>query len=591
LFFQEQDEPKRILLYDRNWIKITDKWNEFWYKIEISKKDFEKIKKTNFVKSLIKIEDKNFYSHWWVDFLAKLRAIKDNLSWNKISWASTITEQFLKNKYFLGKKRTYLQKAREAFLAMSFSLVYDKDEILRKYLNSVFLGNNLYWIKTASKVYFNKKIENLNSQEIVVLLSLINYPSTKSLSEKSFFNYAKKIAKRLNIELKNDFWKIKLNKFKAINKFPFVTENNIKTIDSKLQEYTKEVIKNTLDELKWKNVTNAAVFAIIPKTKEILIYQWSKDFYALDIDWQVDVIKAKRQPWSTFKPFLYLYAIVQWYWTENLLVDLESEYNSFKNNWKYVSENYSLKEYWLIRFKKALWNSLNNASVRLAKELWLEEVYNFYKKFWFNLNESPDYYWYSLVLWNPSTRLYDLVNNYTKLLINKQDSLKLKQAKFLLYNILSDPDNRDISFWVNSILNTSIKMAVKTWTSSDFRDNLVVSYHPDLVIWVWVWNNDNSSMKWVTGITWAWYIWHKIVEKAIELWYIRDIDLELPKWIEEIEYCLTKNCFQKELIYKRKEKQYFSRIYDKFYSKKDLLEKLTTFEKNKLQAMWFKISE
>jgi len=54
--------------------------------------------------------------------------------------------------------------------------------------------------------------------------------------------------------------------------------------------------------------------------------------------------------------------------------------------------------------------------------------------------------------------------------------------KFLLYDILSDSDNRDISFGVNSILNTSISQAVKTGTSSDFRDNLVVSYHPDLVL-------------------------------------------------------------------------------------------------------------
>jgi membrane carboxypeptidase/penicillin-binding protein PbpC len=75
-----------------------------------------------------------------------------------------------------------------------------------------------------------------------------------------------------------------------------VTENNIKTIDARLQKYTKEVIKETLNELKLKNVTNASVFAIIPKTKEILIYQGSKDFYALDIDGQVDVIKSKRQP-------------------------------------------------------------------------------------------------------------------------------------------------------------------------------------------------------------------------------------------------------------------------------------------------------
>lgn len=104
-----------------------------------------------------------------------------------------------------------------------------------------------------------------------------------------------------------------------------------------------------------------------------------------------------------------------------------------------------------------------------------------------------------------------------------------KAENFLLYDILSDPDNRDVSFGVNSVLNTSIPQAVKTGTSSDFRDNLVVSYHPDFVIGVWVGNNDNSSMQGVTGISGAGYIWKQIIEKAISLGYIRDQKIEIPK--------------------------------------------------------------
>ncbi len=590
--FKEQNSPNRILIYDRNWIKITDKANQFWYKIKLEEKELKNIIDSKFLKSLIKIEDKNYYKHFWVDFLAKLRAIKDNILWKKISGASTITEQYIKNKYFLWQKRTYLQKLREAVLAIYFNFRYSKNDILIKYLNTIFMWNNLYWLKTASKVYFNKEIQDLNGEQIVILLWLINYPSTTSLQEKSFKNYTQKIKKRLGFNYKNKIKK--LNQFKALDKFPFVTKNNIKTIDSKLQEYTKEVIKNTLKWLKAKNVTNTAVFAIIPSTKEILIYQGSKDFYATDIDGQVDVIKAKRQPWSTMKPFLYLMALQKWYGTENLLIDLESEYNSFRNSKKYISENYSLKEYWLIRFKKALWNSLNNASVRLAKELWLKEVYDFYKNFGFKLDKSPEYYGYSLVLGNPSIRLKDLVYSYSKLIpyyspIFKWDGIE--QSKFLLYDILSDPDNRDISFGVNSILNTSIPMAVKTGTSSDFRDNLVVSYHPDLVLWVWVGNNDNSSMKGVTWITGAWYIWHQIIEKAISMWYIKDRKIKIPKWIVQDYYCLDKDCFRKELIYKKNWKKYYSRLADKYYSKKDILEKLTSYEIKKLKDLGFEISE
>mgnify|MGYP000456672180 CR=1 FL=1 len=153
-------------------------------------------------------------------------------------------------------------------------------------------------------------------------------------------------------------------------------------------------------------------------------------------------------------------------------------------------------------------------------------MYDFYKSYGFQLPRSAEHYGYSLVLGNPSIRLDQLVHSYAELVppiqlspSGRENSRERdeEQSKFLLYDILSDPDNRDISFGVNSILNTSIAQAVKTGTSSDFRDNLVISYHPDFVLGVWVGNNDNSSMQGVTGITGAGYIWHQVIEKAIEL--------------------------------------------------------------------------
>jgi membrane carboxypeptidase/penicillin-binding protein PbpC len=361
-----------------------------------------------------------------------------------------------------------------------------------------------------------------------------------------------------------------------------------------------------LKELKSKNVTNWAIFAINPKTNEVLLYIWSKNFYAKDIDWQVNVLKSLRQPWSTMKPFLYLLALEEWAGINDFLVDIENQYDSFQENKVYVSENYTLKEYWLVRLKKALWNSLNNASVRLARELWLQKVYDFYKSYGFDLPESPEFYGYSLVLGNPSITLIDLVYSYSKLLDFSDPN------KFLLYQILLNPDNRDISFGVNSILNTSIPQAVKTWTSSNFRDNLVFSYHPDFVLWVWVGNNDNSSMIWVTGITWAGYIWHQIIEEAIRLGYIKNNDKWLminDKWNVELwnfnwgtssdnllnessdiiqkSYCLDINCFRKELDFDKVDKEYFSRIADWVYDERDVFGRLSDEEREYLEVLGF----
>jgi len=94
-------------------------------------------------------------------------------------------------------------------------------------------------------------------------------------------------------------------------------------------------------------------------------------------------------------------------------------------------------------------------------------------------------------------------------------------------------------------------------------------------------------MLWVNGITWAWYIWHQIIEKAIEFWYIKKENITIPEWIIESRYCLDSKCFRKELIYKSSKKEYFSRILDGVFDKRDLKENLSEFERQKIEDMWF----
>ncbi|MDD3794034.1 MAG: transglycosylase domain-containing protein [Candidatus Gracilibacteria bacterium] len=594
IFFTPKDEPGHIFLRDRNGIVITDKATEFGYK-KIIDLDLQ----SKFVKSLILIEDKNYYNHFGVDIISKLGAIKSNLENKKIvSGASTITEQYIKNHFFLENKRTYLQKAREGFLAFYFSVPYipstlggglgrgtGKNRILSQYLQNVYLGNNNYGVGAALEVYFGKTdLSDLTDEEIVLLLSLIKYPATKSIYDKEFSNYFDKVKNKLGFDFERTIEK--LSKKQNIDLFPFasnelISTNQTLTIDSKLGLFTRDIVNKTLDELKDKNVTNAAVFAINPKTREIIIYEGSRDFYSKKIDGQVNVIKSQRQPGSTMKPFLYLMALEKGYGVNNLLLDIENEYNSFSEDKTYISNNYSLKEYGLVRFKNALGNSLNNATVRLAFELGLENVYNYYKDYGFQLTETPEYYGYSLVLGNPSITLQDLVYSYARL-----TDLRDKN-KFLLYDILTNPDNRDISFGVNSILNTSIPQAVKTGTSSNFRDNLIISYHSDFVLGIWVGNNDNSSMNGVTGITGAGYIWHQVIEEAIKLGYIKNYDYDIPEGIEKKSYCLDVNCHRVENNFDFSGKDYFSRIRDNYYDRKDVLQKLNDYEEQKLFDLRF----
>lgn len=589
LFIDSSLHLWRIIIYDRTGAILTHKWLKDWYfktyswSLEVS---------SAFIKELIQKEDKRFLNHFGIDIIAKIRALKTNIENNKIlSGWSTITEQYIKNKYFRDKKRTYLQKIRESYIAFFYDLTHSKADVLKNYLDTIYFWNQIYGIAGSMEIYFQKQnINDLDEDEIHILLALIKNPSKIT-----------NLPKRPNIDL-----------------YPHVTQRLLEenkdqtevvifsTLSKDLQDYSFNLINKTINELKNKNVTNASLISFNPYTLEVYAYHWSKNFYDTSIDWQVDVISKKRQLWSTFKPFLYLLALENWAEIDDLILDIESKYNIEQNNYFYT-QNYSLKQYWLIRLKKALWNSLNNASVRLGFELWLEKVYNFYKKYWFKLDFDPKYYWFWLVLWNASITLEELVLSYADLLpdldidIKKELIFDIKNTKnrqktsidtnkYLLYNILSNPDNRDVSFWVNSVLNTPIYLAVKTWTSSNFRDNSLIWYHPSMVVWIWVWNNDNSSMMWVTWITGAWYIYNQFIKESIQTWFIQDIVFQKPQILEDYFYCLDKNCFMQERSFS-KQKHHQTRWKDEYYHKNDIFWKIEDEEREVLKSLWFFLQE
>jgi penicillin-binding protein 1C len=97
-----------------------------------------------------------------------------------------------------------------------------------------------------------------------------------------------------------------------------------------------------------------------------------------------------------------------------------------------------------------------------------------------------------------------------------------------MYTMLSDNANRSRTFGISSILGTSIPLAVKTGTSTDFRDNWAVGYNNDIIIGVWVGNTDNTSMDDVSGVTGAGPIFHALAENMIARGYIHPTDMTPP---------------------------------------------------------------
>lgn len=179
--FQTMDDIKELddyslyeipsILYDVKGRKIT----EFYlYKRQII--PYHKIPK-EMVQTLITAEDNNFFEHDGIDFSGIIRAFFKNIRSGKITQGGSTISQQLAKLLFTTRKRTIFRKLKELWLTLQIEKKYTKEEILEKYLNKVYYGNNLYGLQAASKFYFGKNAQDLNYVEAAFLVCIPPAPS------------------------------------------------------------------------------------------------------------------------------------------------------------------------------------------------------------------------------------------------------------------------------------------------------------------------------------------------------------------------------------------------------------------------------
>ncbi len=127
--------------------------------------------------AVVSVEDKRFYSHGGIDPIGAVRALWADLRGKRVvQGGSTITQQYVKNTYTSGE-RTLARKIREAVLASQLDRKVTKDEILYRYLSSIYLGGGAYGIGAAAESYFKKPVNELNASESAMIAGLISAPS------------------------------------------------------------------------------------------------------------------------------------------------------------------------------------------------------------------------------------------------------------------------------------------------------------------------------------------------------------------------------------------------------------------------------
>jgi penicillin-binding protein 1C len=327
------------------------------------------------------------------------------------------------------------------------------------------------------------------------------------------------------------------------------------TLDYGVQQAAEQVARDQVAKLQASksNVSNASVVVIRPSTGEIVAMVGSVDYFNRDIDGQVNVAISERQPGSSFKIFTYLTAFAQGYTAASMLMDVRTVFDD-PGNPPYVPENYDRKYHGPVRLRTALASSFNIPAVKLLSRVGTKDVVNTAHRMGINtLNRES--YGLALTLGGGETTLLDMT--YANSVLANQgvmagvpidknqrrpgyreldpaailkvvdadgktlyDYAKPSTSKildprlaYLMSDILSDNTARAPGFGSNSVLKLSRPAAVKTGTTSDWRDNWTLGYTPDYAVGVWVGNSDNAEMEHISGVTGAGPIWHDLMEK------------------------------------------------------------------------------
>ena len=507
-------------------------------------------------------EDKRFYRHGGIDFLATARALVENVrSGRVVSGASTITQQLIKISRG-PQPRSWRTKIMEAMQARHLEMLWSKDQILAAYLNRLSYGNLFTGCRVAAQGYFRKPLNDLTAAECAFLAGLPQAPGRLN----PFRNEAPALKRQQWVlaRMHQSGWLIgeshdlaKAQKVRLVGFHGgFIAPHAVgliesgratdatgqvvhTTIDHALQQQVELMVSKRLESLRTKHVNHAAVVVIENATGAVRALAGSRDYFAAD-GGQINGAWTPRSPGSALKPFTYARAFERGFTPATIIPDLPVEFQT--STGLYRPENYDLKSYGPMTCRQALGNSLNISAVRVLQDLGGATVLQQLLQSMgvSTLTEDAEHYGLGLTIGNAPVRLLELTNAYAALarlgeyrpwtLVDSNVHTDTKRvlerdACWWLADILSDNQARVLTFGTNSPLRMPFRVAVKTGTSTNYRDNWTMGYTPEFTVGVWAGNFEGLPMDDVSGVTGAAPILRDVFlwlhDRRVLTWYER----------------------------------------------------------------------
>ncbi|WP_027486617.1 transglycosylase domain-containing protein [Allorhizobium undicola] len=487
--------------------------------------------------AIVAIEDRRFYSHFGVDPIGIARAFVTNiLVGQKAQGASTITQQLARN-LFLSPDKTLERKVQEVLLSLWLEHKFTKEQILAMYLNRVYFGSNAYGVEAASQRYFSKSARDINLGEAATLAGLVKAPSrlspatnpqaaqdrarvvlgamreqgyisdsdlTRAMAQpparaKSYWSGAGQyVADMVMDELKGLIGEVKTD--------VVVTT----TIDADLEKAAEKSIATTLDKDGAKQNVSQGALVAIDGNGAIRALVGGRDYATSQFN---RAVKAKRQPGSAFKPFVYASAMELGDTPDTIRNDAPIRIG----NW--TPENYEQKYNGPVTLAYGFAHSLNTIAAQLVMEAGPDQVIKLAHRLGIESELQSNA---SIALGTSEVSLLELTSAYApfmnggfKATPHVIAEIADVSGKSLYKADYGEPPrvlNQQIVQQMTLLMEGTVRegtgkaaqlkdwqVAGKTGTTQSFRDALFVGFTSNLTTGVWFGNDDGTPMKKVTG--------------------------------------------------------------------------------------------
>ena len=505
-----------------------------------------------FIKAVLATEDRRFYSHFGIDIPGTMRAMLTNArAGGVVQGGSSITQQLAKN-LFLSSEQTLDRKIKEAFLSLWLEANLSKDEILKLYLDRAYMGGGAHGADAAARFYFDKSIRDVTLAEAAMLAGLFKAPSNYAPHRNLPRARARANEVLYNLVQAGFMTEGEIRNARARPASPVTRDTEERaqyfidwayervqdlvppggrtifvrtTVDTGLQRHAEQVVEATLRQVEKEKRASQAAVVVLETDGAVRAMVGGRDYGVSQFN---RATLARRQPGSSFKPFVYAQALIEGYEPSTVVTDRPRTYGDW------TPRNYNRRYAGDVTLQNALARSINTIPVYLAQTIGQGKIVELAKAMGV---ESPILITRSLPLGVAEITVLEMAQAYN---VFANDGLAPRAYGIISIRdaageiIYQHPDAEPervmpahVAEGMNQMLNAvvtagtgrraqipDVTAAGKTGTTQSYRDAWFVGYTGNYAGAVWLGNDDFTQTNDMTGGSTPAQTWQQVMDFA-----------------------------------------------------------------------------